>query len=74
MTLMDPFRPAVEGATSSSALSQPGPCGVAEDRLEASSDSAVSSMSSERVPPMTEAEEWVDPDHEGSPYSLDYPG
>jgi len=55
----------------------------AEDRLEASSDSAVSSMGSERVPPMTDPAavsdgEWVDPDshphssHDSSPYSLDY--
>ncbi|XP_035705572.1 segmentation protein cap'n'collar isoform X2 [Folsomia candida] len=55
---------------------------AAEDRLEASSDSAVSSMGSERVPPMTDPSdsEWVDPDshphssHDSSPYSLDYPG
>jgi nuclear factor erythroid 2 len=50
---------------------------ASEDRLEASSDSAVSSMGSERVPPMTDPSdsEWVDPEsHDSSPYSLDYPG
>lgn len=53
-----------------------------EDRMEASSDSAVSSMGSERVPPMTDPHmsdnEWVDADshphgpHDLSPYSMDY--
>lgn len=55
-----------------------------EDRMEASSDSAVSSMGSERVPPMTDPpmsdNEWVDADshphtggpHDLSPYSMDY--
>jgi len=56
------------------------PGSVSEDRVEAaSSDSAVSSMGSERVPPMTEPSisdnDWVDPDghsHDSSHYSTDY--
>lgn len=65
-------------------LSLPNGCSAiamttAEDRLEASSDSAVSSMGSERVPPMTDPSdsEWVDShphSHDSSPYSLDYSG
>lgn len=55
-----------------------------EDRMEASSDSAVSSMGSERAPPMTDPpmsdNEWVEADghphgggpHDLSPYSMDY--
>jgi nuclear factor erythroid 2 len=72
-------------------LSHPLNCGlgsstgvsVNEDRMEASSDSAVSSMGSERIPPMTDPpmsdNEWADADqhahasHDSSPYSLDYP-
>ena len=55
-----------------------GTVSTAEDRMEASSDSAVSSMGSERVPPMTEPHmsdnDWSESEHHShaSPYSLDY--
>ncbi|ODM90841.1 Segmentation protein cap'n'collar [Orchesella cincta] len=65
-----------------SVLGATGGAASTEDRMEASSDSAVSSMGSERVPPMTDPpmsdNEWVDADshphgpHDLSPYSMDY--
>ena len=58
-----------------------GPVGAtaSEDRMEASSDSAVSSMGSERVPPLTDPHnmsdtEWSESEHHNSPYGLDYQG
>ncbi|CAG7820529.1 unnamed protein product [Allacma fusca] len=53
------------------------PSAVQEDRMEASSDSAVSSMGSERVPPMTDPHisdnEWTDQDaHPHSSHDSNY--
>lgn len=56
----------------------PSATSTTEDRMEASSDSAVSSMGSERVPPITDTHmsdnEWSESEHHShsSPYGLDY--